>query len=173
MLSLSCLGTATTMYMYVNTAHPCTCMYVYMYVSPATFVVCMYVYILVYQSPLICVPHPSFILSFRIMAVVWVKLDDALPPTKVKADTDVDDLILSYVEQEKLGIGPRNFNATYNGEVLRRGSRVSEIVTSDDNPIILCRIGEDEEGMYVRPIQCVYMLYTQSHKLAYFFSLRR
>ena len=81
------------MYMYVNTAHPCTCMYVYMYVSPATFVVCMYVYILVYQSPLICVPHPSFILSFRIMAVVWVKLDDALPPTKVKADTDVDDYL--------------------------------------------------------------------------------
>ena len=144
--------------------------------SLATFVVCMYVYILVYQSPLICVPHPSFILSFRIMAMVWVKLDgdDAFSPTRIKVEADaiVDDLIRSYVEQEKMGIGATNFNATFNG-VVNRDSRVSEIVTSLKDPIILCRIGKGKGGMYVRPIQCVYMLYTQSHMLAYFFSLRK
>ena len=123
-------------------------------------------------------PHPSFILSFRIMALMWVKLDeddDAFSPTRneVEADAIVDDLIRSYVEEQKLGIGYRKFNATYNGEVLSRDRCVSEIVTSLKDPILLCRIDKGEGGMYVRPIQCVYMLYTQSHMLAYFFSLRR
>ena len=130
--------------------------------SLATFVVCMYVYILVYQSPLICVPHPSFILFFRIMAMVWVKFNDSVYTSKIKveAETDVADLVESYVENQKLGIGTGNLHATYNGEVLSRDNRVSEIVTSLKDPIILCRIGEAKKGMYVRPIQCVYMLYT-------------
>ena len=116
-----------------------------MYQSP--FVVCMYVYILVYQSP----HNPSFILSFSRMAIVWVKFEDGLPDKiTVEDGVDVYDLIKSYLHEEMVGIPARSVFATYKGEELRRGRPVSEIVTSDVDPIVLRKVIEVEEGMYSR-----------------------
>ena len=112
----------------------------------------MYVYILVYQSPLICVPNPSLILSFIRMAKVWVKFEDRRPIKITVGDgVDVDDLIKSYLHEVKVDRSPDLITATHNdGEELRGDRLVSEIETSWDDPIVLRKVIEVEEGMYSR-----------------------